>query len=366
MENCKLSGFPAKRGTILVSALDYGYIRQTVDDINVPLEFELKPIGTISGQVVSLKGEPVAGRISFRHGAISTDDGNFEFKVSAGTHRYRAFTDLGTSKVVEVTVENGQLVEDVRLVIENIGRVFGTIEGLLEEETASVWVDGVAGSYESVAINGTVKLTGIPAGHHVMKSKTSFGRELETSVYVDEALEGHATLIFQGSSALSGRVIADSRGLAGHSVNAIPVDSSFPIARTRTIRDGSYRFEGLVNGHYKVEVPRHDFTQQVLVQGDTYSDIHVHANRLSGKVQGSSSVAGAEVRLSGGMEGQEISLWTKVRTNGSYLLKGIPSGTHTLQITHPDFAEVSQQVYVYEERVKLDLLLDEVKYDVED
>ena len=363
----QLSGFPAKNSTIVVSAPEYESISQTFDDVNVPLEFELKPIGTIRGQVVSLNGEPVAGRISVSNGAISTDDdGSFEFKVRAGTHRYRAFTDLGTSKVVEVTVENGQSVEDVRLVIENIGRVFGSIEGLLEEETASVWVDGVAGSSEYGASNGTVMLTGIPAGHHVMKSNTSFGRELETSVYVDEALEGHATLIFQGGYALSGKVIAESRGVAGRRVNAIPVDSSLPIVRTITIRDGSYRFKGLVNGHYKVEVPRHGFTQQVLVQGDTYSDLHVHAQRLSGKVRGSSSVEGAEVRLSGGVEGQEISLWTKVRANGSYLLKGIPSGTYTLKISHPDFAEVSQQVDVFEERVKLDLQLNEVKLDVED
>ena len=363
----QLDGLSATASAIRVGAAGYSGVSQTIEDFSQPLEIELKPSGSISGQVISLSGEPVAARISYSGGSIRSDDGSFRFVRPAGTYRYKAYAESGTSKVVEVTLETGESVEGVRLVIEVIGRVSGTVSGLLDEETAQVWVEGIGGGIIEYGVtNGAFELTGVPQGHHVVGSKTSLGREQQGTVVIDESMVGRVELVYSGSSTLSGRLIASARGLVDHKIRAVPEDSTLPVVQTRTVRDGSYRLEGLVNGNYQLEVPMHDFVQQVVVQGDTYSDLHVQANRLSGKVLGSGSMEGAEVRLIGGIEGEKISLWTKVRANGSYLFKGVPSGTYTIQITHPDYAEVSQQVDVYEERVKVDLQIDEMNNEFED
>lgn len=355
----QLSGIPSKGSGISAWTPGYAQEIQIVTDVYIPLEFELAPSGAISGQVVSLTGEPVAAMINFTGGGRRTDDGNFLFRVRAGTHRYKAFAESGTSKVVEVTVESGQSVEGVRLVIEVIGRVYGTIEGLLEGETVMVGVDGIAGAYERVISNGEFEITGVPEGKHVVKCKTSFGRELEGKVIVDDSLEGGIDLRFPGSSTLSGRLVSGSNGLEDVKLLAQPENPGLPEVQIRSKRDGSYRFQGLIDGYYQVEVPSRSFTQQVLVQGDTYSDLHLSANRLYGKIQGSSSVEGAKVRLTGGSEDQEISLWTQVGANGSYRFDGVPLGTYTVRITHSNYEELSQEVAVDQYRVELDLHLDE-------
>ena len=355
----QLSGIPTEGSGISAWAPGFAQETQIVTDIQIPLEFELTPTGTISGQVVSLTGEPVAAMIHFTGGGRRTDDGNFQFKVRAGTHRYKAFADSGTSKVVEVTVESGQSVEGVRLVIEVVGRVYGTIEGLLEGETVMVGVDGVAGAYERVTSNGEFEITGVPEGQHVVKSKTSFGRELEGNVVVDDTLEGRIDLSFPGSSTLSGRLVSGPDGLEDVKLLAQPESPGLPEVQTRSKRDGSYRFQGLIDGYYQVEVPSRNFTQQVLVQGDTYSDLHLSANRLYGKIQGSGSVEGAKVRLTGGSEDQEISLWTNVGANGSYRFDGVPLGTYTVRITHSKYEELAQEVVVDQNQVELDFQLDD-------
>ena len=362
----ELEGFPAEGGTVWAGGKGYVGDYGSIEDVDTEIEIELIPASSISGQVISVSGEPIAAGIAFRGGRITTRDGYFTFSVPPGTHRYQAFAEDGASKVEEVTVEEGESVEGVRLVIEVVGRVYGTMSGLLDDETAQVWVEGFSNSLEYEVTDGTFELTGVAQGMHIVRSKTNLGRELDSSVQIDETMEGHVKLKFSGSSSLSGKLLADSLGLAGQNVSAIPIDSSLPEVHTRTVRDGSYRFEGLVNGNYLVEVTTHDFAQQVVVQGATQTDLHVHANRLSGKVEGSGSMEGGEVRLIGGLEGAKISLWTTVRTNGSYLFKGIPNGTYTLQISRSGYKELSQTVDVYDEHVKLDLQLEKTSQEIDD
>lgn len=362
----RLNGIPKTDSGISAGAPGYVSEVQTIEDVTLPLEFELEPTGSISGQVVLLTGEPVAAMIHFNGGGRRTEDGNFLFRVSPGTHRYKAFADSGTSKVVEVTVDSGQSVEGIRLVIEVVGRVYGTIEGLLDGETVTVWVDGIPGAYEYVNSNGEFEISGVPEGHHVVKSKTRFGRELDGKVVIGDTSEGRIDLSFAGGSTLSGRLVSGSDGLADYKLLAQPENQDLPVVQTTSKRDGSYRFKGLVDGNYHIEVPSRSFTQQVMVQGDTYSDLHLSASRLYGKVRGSGSVEGAEVRLTGGQEDQEVSLWTKVGASGSYRFDGVPLGTYTVRIKHSEYVEVSQQIAVDQTRVELDLHLDEATHEFED
>ena len=355
----QLTGFPAKGSGITVGANGYSGQNQKIEDVNLPLEIELVPSGSISGQVVSLSGEPVPARIKFAFGGIKTHDGKFHFQVSPGTHRYLAIADSGKSKVVEVTVESGQSVEGVRLVIEIVGRIYGTLRGLLDKETASIHVDGVPGSVEIGITNGSFELTGIPTGSHLVKCETNFGRELTGNVVIDETLKGQVDLTFSGSSSLSGKVVAGADGLGGYKLQAIPEIASLPVVRAESRRDGSFRFNGLVEGNYRVEIPSRNFTQRIVVQGDAHVDLHLNANRLFGNILGSGSVRGAGVRLRGVYANEEFILWTRVTADGVYSFNNIPNGTYTVQVSHPDYKEVSQEITVDQERVELNVHLDQ-------
>lgn len=361
----QLTGFLADGSGITVGANGYSGQNQKIEDVNLPLEIELIPSGSISGQVVSLSGEPVSAWVHTAYRGIKTEDGTFRFQVSPGTHRYWAFTDSGKSKVVEVTVESGQSVENVRLIIEVVGRVYGTIKGLLDKETARVHVDGVTGSGESVLTNGSFELTGIPTGSFLVKCETNFGRELTGNVVIDETLKGQVDLTFSGSSSLSGKVVAGADGLGGYKLQATPENTSLPVVRAESRRDGSFRFKGLVDGNYRVEIPSRNFIQRIVVQGETYVDLHLSANRLFGKIWSSGSVRGAEVLLTGRPAGQKFILWTGVTKEGLYSFNNIPSGTYTVQVSHPDHKKVSQEIVVDRAHVELDVQLGEESHEFE-
>ncbi|MYD44874.1 MAG: DUF2012 domain-containing protein [Gammaproteobacteria bacterium] len=363
-----LTGIPSKGSQISVSAHEYLGQSQTVMDVNLPIKFELVPPVSVSGQVVSLTGEPVAAMVDLLgYSGKRTEDGNFHFNVTAGTWRFQALADSGSSNVLEVTVESGQEVEDVRLVIENVGRVYGTLKGLLENETARLSVKGVFGSTVHNVSNGNFELTGLSSsGSYLVSCNTNFGRELTETVYIDESLEGNINLNLTGGSSLSGRVVAGADGLAGYEIQAQPDSSLQPVVRTRSQRDGSYRLRGLVDGRYRIEIPSRDFTQQIVVQGDTQVDLPLSANRLWGKVRSAGPVEGAEVLLKRHTNDQETIFWTEVTRDGSYRINNVPSGTYTVQVTHPGYREVTQEVDVEYERVELNLHLEEVNRDLTD
>ena len=76
--------------------------------------------------------------------------------------------------------------EDVRIVINIVGRVYGTIEGLIEGE---VWVVGTGVASDRLHADGPYEFFGLELGEYVVISQTSLEREFEIPITLDESNE---------------------------------------------------------------------------------------------------------------------------------------------------------------------------------
>lgn len=348
----ELTGFPLQDGSIYAYATGFAGATRTVDDPEEFLEFELDPIGSISGQVVSLDGEPVAAWINFPGGGTRTEDGNFHFNVGAGTHRYRAVADSGRSQIVEIETEVGETVEGIRIVIDIVGRVYGEIEGLVKDEWIVV---SAGGANKYIYDNGPYEFFGATTGSHEFRGKTSLGRELTGTITIGDTLEARFDLDFPSAASLSGRVTAGTEGFGEYEIVARPKNENLPSARTRTESDGTFKFEAMAPGTYEVEIPSRAFTRWVYVDGATSVDFDVGANSLTGTVHGTSSLREVSVLLKGGPLGRKMTTWSRVKADGSYLFHGLPSGTYSVQVSHSDLQEETHEVEIDQDVVYFDI-----------
>ena len=352
----RLKGFPQENGSLLILAEDYQLAVHELENVDEFVEIEMDPLNYIRGQVVSVHGEPVAAMIEIGSGGQRTEDGNFEIKADDGTYQVYANARTGRSVVKEVTVANGESVEGLRLVIEVVGRVHGTVQGLKEDELAQIWVAGTGRGQYDVS-NGSYEIRGVAPGEYEIRARTDLNRQVEGTVVVSETMEARYDFNFTGHSSLSGRVVAGESGLASLDVWARPVDKSLPSGRSITKEGGGYLFEGLIEGTYHVEVPARDFVQTVDIQGDTYLDIELGRNKLTGHVRASGSVRGAQVTLRGGDRKRSIVLTTRVDAKGAYQFIGLVEGSYTLEVAHPEYSETSQEVEVDFDVVNVDIHL---------
>ena len=78
--------------------------------------------------------------------------------------------------MVEIAVESGESVEDVRIVLDIVGRVYSTMEGLIEGETGSVWAVGTGAGSGRLHADGPYEFFGLELGEYVVISRTSLDR----------------------------------------------------------------------------------------------------------------------------------------------------------------------------------------------
>ena len=357
----ELDGFGSDGGKIYASADGYSAEALSFEDLNEPLEFNLYPLGSISGQVVSLDGEPVPAWIHFPGGATRTDDGNFHFNVGAGTHRYRASADSGRSGVVEIPVEVGEVVEGVRIVIDSIGRVFGTVEGLVSGETTQVWAIGSGVSSDVLAADGPYEFFGLEPGDYVVRSKTSFNREIEVPITMDESNEVRVDLQFPSGGSLSGTVLASGQPLSNVTVIAQPADENLPLGRMTTDSEGVFEFKALAQGTYQVQVPGRAFDREIEIDGPMSVELSVGDHTISGQLRAGGSLLNIAVRIKGGPEHQllERGLVDVVDASGNFRFVGLPTGSYTLEVTHSDYSEHSQELEVSHDIVDVEIYLEE-------
>ncbi len=353
----ELDGFPLQGSQILISAQGWDSSQITINDIEKVVVINLDPIGSISGQVVSVQGIPVPAQIYTSSGSTRTDDGSFQFFVGAGLHRYRAVAESGRSQTLEVETKVGEVVENLRLVIDIVGRVYGYIDGLLEDESVLVWVDGAS---KRIYENGFYELFGVSQGRHDISFRTSYGREINGTIDMGVAQDIPFDVNFSGILSLSGKVFIGKHGLSGHEVIAHPENSTLPLGRTITKGDGSYRFDALLPGTYTIEVPARAFSKKINIRDDTNVDLQMGTSSLHGKVKADGSVRGAKLILSGGPPDRQlaIGLTTTVDAGGSYRIDGLPEGTYNIRVSHPEFTTLSVPVELNHEVVELDLYLE--------
>lgn len=351
-----LDGIPMENGVVSVTAKGYTGASQPVEDVESYVVFELGPLGSISGTVVSLAGEPVVAWVNLGNAGIRSnpEDGSFRFNVAGGTYRLHATGESGMSDVQEVTVGRGQSVDGVRLTIEIVARIYGVVAGLKEGETARTEVGRLFKSHES---NGPYELRGLTVGEHVVVTTTSRDREIRNLISMDEGTEVHYDIVFARNSSLYGRVLSGEKGMAYVEVTARSRDTSFPSGRTTTIADGSYRIEGLGEGPYLVEVPVRKFKAVVDVESKTEFDISLGANVLSGNLRAEGSVRGARLILTG-IGANSTWLSREVDATGSYRFEALETGTYVVKVTHPDYAETSQEVELTHDVTDFDIYLE--------
>lgn len=352
----ELEGFPLRNGEISAGASGFtSSKRQTVDDPNVSLEIALDPRVSISGQVVSLKGEPVAARIVTQGSSLTeTEDGNFHMESYGSKQIFWAISDSGRSKVVEVEPDVGEDVEGIRLVIDRVARVRGNISGLWEGETVSVSTDGASDRGKS---NGPYEIVGVAGGFHDIRAYTSFGRVLTGSISIGTSLQDRFDFEFPSAASLSGRVTAGSKGFGEYQIVARPRTERYPVRMKKTESDGSYRFEDLVPDRYEIEIPSRAFTRRVNVDGDKRVDFDVGASELKGTVRSTNSLNNRYVLIKGDVDDRKITAWTRIMEDGSYRFRGLPQGTYVVRVTHPDYQTHSQSVNVNSKRVSFDIEL---------
>lgn len=363
----ELRGFPSEGGSLQVAVEGYQTVTHTFEDAETYLEIELDPSGSISGQIVSVDGEPTAGRVFLGGVGRPSKDGNFHFEVNDGTFTLYAKTASGRSSKQEVTIENGESISDIRLELDIIGRVVGNVQGLAEGETAYIRIgDHSLRSSILVESNGPYEIGGVPAGEHTVTCSTSLNRHFTDTLLVNATIETKFDLDLSGDFTLDGNVFAGGHPMASVEVIAV-LENKTPIrelkqdelylldeldkyiytfeVRTKTDRDGSYRLEGLTKGTYRIEVQDHLYTQDVVIENDIKFDVQLSTSSLSGRVTAPGSVRGAKVRVNGrDVQVRSISLQTFVDSNGSYQFQGLPDGTYAIHVNHPDYDEASRSI----------------------
>ena len=354
----ELDSFPLGGGQVLVGASGYSSEQVTINELGEPIEIFLEPRGSISGQVVSQDGVPVPAVIFTHSGSTRTDDGNFQFKVGSGLHRYRAVAKSGRSQTFEIETDVGESIEDLRIVIDIVGRVFGQISGLLEGESVHISADGAS---ESFYTNGPYEVFGIRSGSHNILGRTSLGREINGTIRVEDSGEVLFDVNFSGGSSITGTVFIGNSVLSGTEVIISPEDASVPLGRTVTKSDGSYLFHSLPSGTYTVKIPARAFSKIVEIYGDMQVDFQLGIHTLFGRVQASSSVRGAKLQLTGGPPEQKLvtGIRTSVDHRGVFSFEGLPGGQYEIHATHPDFIAKSLRVKLVDESTEFDIFLEE-------
>ena len=364
----ELSGFSLDGDKLLVFKFGYQNTSVLLDDVKSDLEIELEPQnGKISGRVVSEDGSPIhPAMVNIgAYGKRNDEDGSFTLINLRGKIRLRAGADSGSSDVMEVTVENGQHITDVKLVINESerGRVHGTVTGLLDVEDARI---SVYNRWRTVKSDGTYEVIGIPMGEHEVVCRASTGQQLSQTIEMDDTLEIRIDFVFEGKSSISGRIMLAGDPAVGMEVQATPKNARHAQSLTTTLGDGTYIMEGLNEGDYDVLVPSRGVSRQVTVSGETNVDIDLGSNELSGHVQASSgSVRGAHVYLTGFGSGGRFQLHTTVDDSGVYRFKGLAAGHYTVIVDHDKIKRETRKVEIENSVQDFDFFVQPTKVDQE-
>ncbi|MCK6685465.1 MAG: carboxypeptidase regulatory-like domain-containing protein [Thermoanaerobaculia bacterium] len=364
---------------------DYAPSTQTVDVTaqGGAVDVKIAKGGVLSGVVLSSDRKPVAdaevflresgdspGRGGFGVGGNTTGtdaSGQFRFEnLSASRYQLTASMRESSSEPVDVVLEAGASRQNVVLTLATGATIRGVVTGLPESQRKDVQItaSGATGFMESTftGAEGTFEIRGAPEGVVQIRanvSATSGGRRSSTHVTVAAGQsEVTAEIMFQGQSAISGRVLRNGQGVSGAFVSAsMPVGGRSSGGTSRTDDQGSYRIEGLEDGDWTVSVnlPGSGGGKQekVRVSGETQRDITLPALRVSGEVVESGtrrplanvSVTGLLVAF--GMETPgRMPPRTQTDSSGKFALEGLDSGRYTLRAERAGYQTATRDIDV--------------------
>lgn len=364
----EIKGFPVDGGLMSIRADEHKGVDIPVVDVETFLEVGLDPWahvgGSISGHVVSLDGEPMYPayvRLNWS-GARNEEDGSFSFELT-GRYEISASAESGRSKVIEGTLESGEHIASLELVLIQDGHVHGTVQGLVGNEQAWIDVDSFRAVVES---DGSYEMYGVSIGRHLAKCTTSTGRQLAKSIEMDESMDVRLDFAYVGNSSLSGQVRAAGAPAPSLDIHAKPLNTAHVGAQATTKVDGTFAIEGLSDGKYRLIVGSRGVSRNVNVTGDTQVDIELGSTELSGHIRSSKSVLGAHVYLTGhGIDGR-FQQHTTVDTSGFYRFWGVKSGNYEITVARYGFETKSRRINIQSSLHNLDITIQPTHLDRRD
>jgi large repetitive protein len=304
------------------------------------LDFVLEGGVDVSGRVVDDAGLPVSGvQVVLREGwrswgrAASGPDGSFTLQgVAEGAYRIVVEKQgyARDEEGQELTVGGGP-VSGVEMRLSRGGSIVGQISGLdfPQLSRVQVRVDG-SDNFARVSPDGSYRIDHVMPGE-LRVVATLGSRQTEGKVELEPgAAEARLDLSFAEGLVLSGTVVRNGEPLQNRFValNAPGVASR----SSSTDHEGRFRFEGLEEGKYDLEVGWRgpgQHKETVELSRDTEVRIDLVTVTLTGRVVDSadrSPLPGAEVLVEPEGEGQGFRVGT-TDSKGEFLLSDVPEGS---------------------------------------
>jgi hypothetical protein len=284
-----LAAYGAPDGTFSFPNLPIGEIKFSVGvegylDTQRSVDIRLQPFVTfdlgrgasISGQVFASDGvTPVTGMVNLARlpstrssNGFSTDaQGRFLIEnFSEGRYRLLATSSAARSKSQEILLAEGRPITGIRLVLQQLPTVRGTITGLPADQpgvhlgaspTPEVMSDTSRDfpTFASTQSNaqGAYRLDGVQPGPTSV-SAGSASQYISKRVVVPESGEVSVDFDFGNRVRISGRVTRGGRPVRDLTIFAVPADGQEISAQAITSKNGEYAFTDLADGNYRLEL----------------------------------------------------------------------------------------------------------------
>ena len=351
-----------------------GYATKTVrvpDPAREAIVVALDEGGTVAGRLVLSTGGPATGNVTLavsfsnaqslsywevhdllrgRRKVTVGEDGTFRFEnVPLGRYKLRAKSRSGAARSRTVEVHEQRTNPPIRLVVEPLAKVTGSLSGLMDDERATLWVktsDRRTIMTVDDFANGPFEISGIPNGEFVLAAVSSTSRVLESAFKISNHEAVRIDFAFSWSSRLWGRVRAGpGKGPLRMEVVATPQDEAMPVGTSWTAPDGSYEIAGLGDGTYGVVARGTEFS--VEVAGDTEFDPTLPPNSLAGTIWAMGDTLGGRIVVARAVEGNRpLVVHAETRLDAKFRFDGLPEGQYAVVVMDPFWAGAVRHVYV--------------------
>ena len=377
----EVEGLAPGKVSLRVDHVDYEDRSETVElkEGGSAVEVALSRGGALGGTVLTASRQPAAGadvtlQVSGEGGfargplgggsqsAVTDASGRFRFDhLSAGRYSVAAQLSGQASEPQPAVLTAGDSNDGLVLVLAGGATLRGLVSGLPDAQRAGVLVSANGPQQYSASArtgpDGHFELTGLPAGTTSLRATagdflSGATRSASGSVTVAEGqLEADATVVFEGTAALSGNVTRGGRPVSGAMVFAGPRRGGAN-ASARTDDSGAFRMEGLEDGEYNASVQPpagsagRGVSKTVSVSGETTVDFEFPTASLSGVVVAAGTKQPLEgVRVTATLQGGASTDGGRrlggasTDTNGRWFLDDVEPGSWDLVFRREGYLE---------------------------